>query len=132
MDFTFKFTVSITYLVFLFQFNITSQTSLTRLTDDSVMINELQYHYAPKPVPSTVNLTGADPNEVQKFIDKLPDCIKGRSGIISFFALDITCSTCLFHVSLRIIQSLNVCLKLCKTVIFIRENKKLKILILEY
>lgn len=84
MDFTFIFTVNITYLVFLFQFNITSQTSLTRPTDDSVKINELQYHYAPKPVPSTVNLTGADPNEVQKFIDKLPDCIKGRSGTISF------------------------------------------------
>ena len=100
---------NITYLVFLFQFNITSQTSLTRLTDDSVKINELQYRYAPKPVPSTVNLTGADPNEVQKFIDKLPDCVKGRRGIISFFALDITCSlTCLFHVSLRIIQSLNI------------------------
>lgn len=86
MDFTFKFTVNITYLVFLFQFNITSQTSLTRLTDDSVKINELQYRHGPKPVPSTVNLTGADPNEVQKFIDKLPDCVKGRSGIIFFYS----------------------------------------------
>lgn len=79
-----KVTVNITYLVFLFQFFITSQTSLTRLTEDSIKINELQYPYTPKPVPSTVNLTSAGPNEVQKFIDKLPDCVKGKNGIISF------------------------------------------------
>ena len=79
-----KVTVNITYLVFLFQFIITPQTSLTRLTEDSITINELQYRYTPKPVPSTVNLRSADPNEVQKFIDKLPLCVKGKNGIISF------------------------------------------------
>jgi len=77
MDYT--VTVNLTYLVFLFQFNIRSRTALTRLTDDSVTITELQYGYAPNPAPSTVNLAGADPNEVQKFIEKLPDCIKGKS-----------------------------------------------------
>ena len=81
-----KVTVNITYLVFLFQFFITSQTSLTRLTEDSIKINnyELQYPYSPKPVFSTVNLTSAGPNEVQKFINKLPDYVKGKNGIISF------------------------------------------------
>ena len=48
------------------------------------MINELQYRYTPKPESSTVNVSGAGPNEVQKFIDKLPDCVKGKNGIISF------------------------------------------------
>ena len=79
-----KVTVNITYLVFLFQFFITSQTSLTRLTEDSIKINELLYPYMPKPVPSTVNLTSAGLNEVQRFIDKLPDYVKGKNGIISF------------------------------------------------
>ena len=77
-----KVTVNITYLVFLFQFFITSQTSLTRLTEDSIKINELQHSYTT--LPSTVNLTSAGPNEVQKFMDKLPDCVKGKNGIISF------------------------------------------------
>lgn len=75
--------VNLTYLAFLFQFNIRSQTSLIRLTDDSIAITELQYRYARNPMPSTVNLAGSDPNEVQIFIEKLPDFIKGKSGITS-------------------------------------------------
>ena len=81
MDYT--VIVNLTYLVFLFQFNIRSQTSLIRLTDDSIAITELQYRYARNPVPSTVNLAGSDPNEVEIFIEKLPDFIKGKSGITS-------------------------------------------------
>ena len=84
MGFTFKVTVNITGLVFLFQFIITSQTSLTRLNEGSFIIIELQYCSISKPVPATVNISHAGPNEVQKFIDKLPDCVKGKNGIISF------------------------------------------------
>ena len=47
------------------------------VTKDTVTIRELKLYCGPR--GETVQLKGADPNELQLFIDKMPATIKGKS-----------------------------------------------------
>ena len=54
-----------------------------KVTQDTVTISKLQEFLGPK--GQTVQLKGADPNELQLFIDKMPATIKGKSVKYGFW-----------------------------------------------
>ena len=66
------------YLSLPFQFAIIP-ASTVKVTKDTIKISKLQLWTYPCSKGQTVQLKDTDPNELQRFIEKLPSSIKGKT-----------------------------------------------------